>query len=768
MVVEGYEVLRKLADGTVAEVFLARPRTGSPQVNVLVELLRAELAGDSAIASRFADDGTTRPRIAHPNLVHPVRTGTTSEGRPWRVLGPVGESLASRLASRGALSLEALLPIALQVCEGLEFMHRSGTVHGHLKPATVYVQDRPGAPPQVKLVDFGLSSTRLGRTTPRPPGITLVEPEYLAPERIRGQRCTPRTDVYGAGVLFYELLTGFPPFTGADSAAVRRRQLEEPPAPLPASGALLAPILERCLAKDPEGRYPSAGALAAALKKLSDQVLSAPVEVEVSLEAPEQSTSQPALSTVGSYELVQPLGEGAMGRVFLARHQTLDRRVALKILKPELARSRVEVDRFIQEAQAVNKIRHEHIVEIYDCVDETLSGGERRVYFVMELLQGQSLGELLRDGPLPLPRALRLMRQVALALDAVHRVGVVHRDVKPDNIFIATRNGSDFVKVLDFGVAKLRDQGVEMSSDGSPVVVGTPLCMAPEQLLGQKTDHRADVYGLGVLLYRLVVGQPPFATAKGLERLVKAIVHEKPAPLPARTLSDETVPEALRALVAACLEKDPERRPQTMAEVGSALDGLLAEPAVPVRTAAEPKQPRHPARRSGRKMTLALPLALGGMALGVAVAVLARPSAPAAPVLQPEPPAARQPAPPAFAPIQVAEVPLALPLVEVPISKPAPETPTSRRVVVTSQPRGARVLRVDTGEDLGVTPVGVAVPLDGALSLRLVRDGVSPATVRIGPDSPSPAVVKLQPRKRAKGGKGAGRDDLLDPFASRP
>ncbi len=774
--VEGYEVLRKLSEGVVADLFLARPKGGGAQ-NVIVEVMREDLAGDAALVARFLDEAKAQQGLTHPNLAHPVRTGTTAEGRPWRASGPVGESLASRLAARGALPVASLLPIALQVCEGLEFMHRAGMVHGNLKPATVYVLEREGELPQVRLVDLGLSLLlRPGRTPPRVPGRVLVEPEYLAPERLQGQRCTTLSDLYGAGVLFYELLTGFPPFIGADSLTVRRRQIEEAPAPLPPSCGLLAPVVERCLAKDPAARYPSASALKEALKELAEKASADAAEVDISVDAEHGDGPAPEISTVGSYELLQPLGEGAMGRVFLARHQTLDRRVALKILKPELARTRTEVDRFIQEAQAVNKIRHEHIVEIYDCVDETLPGGERRVYFVMELLQGKTLRELLAGGPLPLPRALWLMRQVALALDAVHRVGVVHRDVKPDNIFVTTRNGADFVKMLDFGVAKLRGQGVELAN-GSPVVVGTPLYMAPEQLLGRLTDHRGDVYGLGILLYRLVSGQPPFAGSGGFEALIKAIVREKPAPLPPRTQRDEPVPPPLRALIEACLEKDPERRPQTMAEVGSQLEVLLTEePTRPqiVMAREVPESPEacdaleaRPRRRPGR-------LLLGG---GLALALLATVLAGVAivgrapePVDPPPLSAAAASVPmPASAPVSLL-APAPAPEVELPVAPvPVPVKPSvpARLIVIASQPPGARVLRTDTGEELGVTPVDVAVPAEGELSLRLLRDGVYPATVRIRPEAASPTVVKLVPRKRAKPSKGASRDDLLDPFGRR-
>ncbi len=638
---EGYEVLRKISEGASAEVYLARPVGGAE--HVIAEVMRAELRREPALAACFTAEAEARCSRAHPNVARRVRSGITLDGRHWLVTEPVGESLSGRLAARGPLTPRALVPLALQVCDGLEFLHRGGGAHGNLKPATVYVLAREGGPEQVKLIDFGLALLRPGRRLARPRGTMLVEPEYLAPERVQGQRATPLSDLYAAGVLFYELLTGFPPFTGADSAVVRRRQLEEPPAPLPEACASLAPVIERCLSKDPAARFQSAAELREALRQsLRGEADSVDVDIDACEPGGTPGLAHPPAlpQVVGSYALGPALGRGAMGHVFQARHLTLDRRVALKVLRPELARSRVEVDRFIQEAQAVNRIRHEHIVEIYDCIDQTLPGGERRVVLVMELLEGRSLGEALAQGPLPLRRALRVMRQVAQALDAVHRVGVVHRDVKPDNVFLVPRGGADFVKMLDFGVAKLRGQGLDMV-DGVPVVVGTPSHMAPEQICGRLTDHRTDVYALGVVLYRLLSGRLPFGGPQ--DQMIRAIVLEAPPPLPAQTPSGEPIPDALRALVAACLEKDPVRRPQTMAEVGTVLEGLLAvEPAVP--RAVKPRR-RH----------LTGPRVAGGLAgllviAGTALAgrAPAPTPAPAGPPPEPEEATAGPPAPAPF------------------------------------------------------------------------------------------------------------------------
>ena len=246
------------------------------------------------------------------------------------------------------------------------------------------------------------------------------------------------------------------------------------------------------------------------------------------------------------------------------------------------------MERFIREARAVNRVRNEHIVEVFDLVDEPTPHGSRRVYCVMELLRGKSLGELLREGDLRLPRALGLLAQVARALEAAHREGVIHRDLKPDNIFITTRDGEEVAKVVDFGVAKLREvpepsRAVASSLPGpdklaltaSGVVVGTPAYMSPEQVTGRSTDARTDIYGFGTVIYRLLAGGTPFAAAN-FEQLSERIAKEPPPSLPPRTPANEAIPDALEELVLQCLAKAPADRPSSMGEVASRLDVIRA------------------------------------------------------------------------------------------------------------------------------------------------------------------------------------------------
>ncbi len=274
---------------------------------------------------------------------------------------------------------------------------------------------------------------------------------------------------------------------------------------------------------------------------------------------------------LGSYQLIELIGQGSMGRVYLARHLRLGRAVALKLLRPEHARNPDLLQRFFQEARTVNQISHEHIVEIFDFVDE--SAGDGRVYYVMELLQGKSLSDLLESEPLAVSRIAALGVQVCDALEAAHRVGVVHRDIKPDNLFVVKRPGEpDYVKVLDFGVAKLTSplEGLTRGQTLEGLIIGTPDYMSPEQARGRAADARSDIYGVGTVLYQLLCGRLPF-DGPSLGELLTQVVRTPPRALPRHTVAGEPIPEALREVVQRCLEKEPEDRYASMAALGEAL-----------------------------------------------------------------------------------------------------------------------------------------------------------------------------------------------------
>jgi hypothetical protein len=266
-----------------------------------------------------------------------------------------------------------------------------------------------------------------------------------------------------------------------------------------------------------------------------------------------------SLGRLGHYEMLEVLGRGAFGVVLKAYDDKLERVVALKVLLPELAAASPARKRFLREARAFAKVRHENIVQVYAVEEEPLP------YLVMEYIPGLTLQQKLnRDGPLEVPEVLRLGRQIAGGLAAAHATGLIHRDIKPGNILL--EEGPELrAKLTDFGLARTAD---DASLTQSGYIAGTPLYMAPEQADGQRLDHRADLFSLGSVLYVMCTGRPPFRAATTVA-VLRRVCDETPRPI--REIIPE-VPQALCDLIGRLHAKDPAARPQSAAEVANLLD----------------------------------------------------------------------------------------------------------------------------------------------------------------------------------------------------
>lgn len=307
----------------------------------------------------------------------------------------------------------------------------------------------------------------------------------------------------------------------------------------------------------------------------------------------------------GRLQLLDEIGAGAMGRVFRAYDAHTDQPVAAKLL---VARAEIDQEallRFQQEAAVLATLQHPNIVRIYDTFIEEHAG-----CIIMELLEGQSLRTVLRAGPLPLPRARHLVLQVAEALAYAHTHGIVHRDIKPDNIMVLE---GDQVKVTDFGIARMVRPDTTLQTIASTGVrMGTPLYMSPEQIKGQKVDARSDIYSLGAVMYQLVTGQPPF---EGDDPLNIAIKQLQEPPLPPGDLNPR-VPDAWDTVILRALSKDPARRFQTAVELHRAIERLSVEPA---------DRSREAGRREGwlRHKPAIAGLAVAGAGIAIAVLLIA-------------------------------------------------------------------------------------------------------------------------------------------------
>jgi serine/threonine protein kinase len=274
----------------------------------------------------------------------------------------------------------------------------------------------------------------------------------------------------------------------------------------------------------------------------------------------------------GRYRVLELIGEGGMGKVYLAEHIEIGKRVALKVLHPSYSRMPDLVERFRREARAASKIGHPNIVDVTD--SGTTSDGS--VYFVMEYLEGVELGSVIeREGAIDVARALRISGQICRALAAAHAQGIVHRDLKPENIFLVTRDGAaDVVKVLDFGIAKTTEAEAarerRLTSPG--MAMGTPEYMAPEQAAGRPADSRCDVYALGAIMYEMVTGVPPYSGDNFMEILTKKATVDPPPPMLVRG----DLPQQVSELVMAAMARNPDARPQTMETLEYELNKCLA------------------------------------------------------------------------------------------------------------------------------------------------------------------------------------------------
>jgi serine/threonine protein kinase len=471
--------------------------------------------------------------------------------------------------------------------------------------------------------------------------------------------------------------------------------------------------------------------------------------------------------TIGNYNITAKLGEGGMGVVYLAEHPVIGRKVALKAIHPELSRNPEVVSRFITEAKSVNQIGNDHIVEIYDFGNT--SDGE--FYFIMEFLQGESLADTLkRERFFPAARALQIAAQVADALAASHRHGIIHRDLKPENIFLIPRGGqTDFVKVLDFGLAKLtagEEKVTHKTRTGS--VMGTPYYMAPEQCEGKSAiDQRADLYSLGVILFEMMTGRVPFGGDGYGEIIVK---HITMAPPSARAINPQLT-AAHEAILMRALAKSREDRFAGMDDFRTA----MLDPTHYLAVA--PPLPRSTAVTSVEKGAVAMVAdaqVSGQVVFG---------AEPGAPVSAPQPERSRpQPSTFGHGVGQLEEPLLTLPkksrkgLVmatvaaalaaaaggvyfyngghpattepttavtnppEKPITPPVtpPPAPAMTTIRFDSTPPGATVSRKDTGQILGSTPFEASVP-SGKTALQFVfsKSGHDDALFPLVPEGPS-------------------------------
>ncbi len=638
---QGRRVLLKLAArGGMGDVFLAATiGIEGAERPCIVKTVRRDHMHDGSFLARFLDEARVQSQLQHPGVAQVLEAATDENGEPYTAVEYVEGRSLSDLRQR-AVQMGVRIPwadavaMAIEVAQALAHVHDRagvdgtplGIVHRDLSPQNVMVSYAG----EVKLIDFGTARghNRRCRTVA---GVVFAKPGYVAPEVARQQVGDGRIDLYALGIMLWELsagrrfLSGDPQKHLDDTAA----GLVQVPAVAASCGA--PPALDEAIAKlttnDPDERYARAGLAVADLAKL---LSSAPwVEgdergvrsriaglmrklwpheparsrtefARLLREARETLQAAPAPTPAAGpvseaiatrmtpadpshlagtpFRLGRKLGEGASGAVYEAEHVELGRKLAVKILGPEHAASPGALERFRHEARAVAKLAHRNIVQLYD-FGKSLDG---RAFLAMELCVGQTLDAHLRRGDMPWREAVRIAIEAAKALEAAHAAGLVHRDLKPQNLMLTGASDAPDVKLLDFGIATaLTDSEKRPATDRERAlrgfaVFGTPEYMAPEQVSGDPVDGRADLYALGCVLYEMLTGTAAFEGASSVVVMGKQL-HETP-PAPRARAPKRPIPRAVEAAVLRAMAKRPSDRFATATAMREALEDARGAP----------------------------------------------------------------------------------------------------------------------------------------------------------------------------------------------
>ncbi len=533
-----YEIIAGIGQGGMGSVYKALDRELDRVI--ALKTIRSDMASNANVLRRFKQEILLARQISHRNVIRIFDFGVADGIRFITMEFVDGENLKSRMRRQGKLAPDESVAIMRQICEGLQAAHAEEVIHRDLKPENILI-DRQN---HVRIMDFGLARSFEAPHVTRT-GMLLGTPDYMSPEQARGEHADARSDVFAAGLIFYELLTGDLPFKAdsmVDRLLQRTRERARPPELVdPAIPKRLSEIVMGCLEMDAESRYQSASEI---LRALDGR--------ESSGEA--ARASPPGLLRPGTmlgtrYRIEAEAGEGGMGKVYRATDMDLGRTIALKVVRAELAGDPQSFERLKREILLASQVTHRHVLRIHDL------GEADSVRFVsMAWVDGEDLGALIRrNGPLPEDRILSLAKQVCEGLEAAHRAGVIHRDLKPRNILLDSTGSAC---ISDFGLAETLKISQETVSARDAAISGTPRYMSPEQVQGKNVDERTDIYSLGLVLYEMATGVAPFNDDSALQTMLQRVTETPKNPkLLNPLLSDKLAKAILR-----CLERDPAKR----------------------------------------------------------------------------------------------------------------------------------------------------------------------------------------------------------------
>ena len=543
---ERYRLERIAASNADRVLFEAYDETLKRRVSIRVNFFR-----DAVIRAWFLREAEALGQLDHPAIRHVYDAGVAGD-LAYRIGTWIDGEGLHEAVRRGPRIIPAVLSLARDLLGALDHAHLHGIIVRRVAPPSVLV----GATGRGTITDLRWSSYTLPVI---PAGAVPGMMMYMAPEVRDGAVGEPASDVYTAGALLYFTVTGQEPPLDA-------REARRPTELRPTCPRAIERIVLRALNRAPEDRYLTAAEM---LEDLASDAGTFETRAAAVIQSPLGGTEDGARwekwlrrALGDDYELLSLLGRGGFGRVYRVRDLHLEREVALKVLNPALTQDAEVVERFRREAQLAAGLNHPNIVNIYD-----IAGRFGLIWYTMELINGPSLAQLVeREGPLPMDRVLRLLREALSALAHAHGTGLVHRDIKPENILI---DPSGSVQITDFGLAL----ALRGKYGGATSQSGTPQFASPEQLLGERVDQRSDLYSLAAVAYYALLGTPPFPGATTEQVLARQTTNQFPLPREQR----DDVSEAFERVLDRALSADVESRFPSAAEFLQAVN-RAAEP----------------------------------------------------------------------------------------------------------------------------------------------------------------------------------------------
>jgi len=587
-----YRIVRLLGVGALGSVYEAR--TAPFDRRCAIKVLHDRFANDDAVVQRFKREARSAASLKHAHIVEVSDFSTDGEKPPFLVMELLtGQSLRELLKRQKRISEERAARIAVQVLSALAVAHDADIIHRDIKPENIFLTTTAASVDMIKVLDFG-SAKLLGETDGKPltvTGMVIGTLSFMPPEQALGRRVDGRADLYALAATIYAAVSGRKPLDAPCPADLLNAVVKHDPAPLASVGVKVDPafeaILVKALKKNPADRFRSAREMMRAFNRWLDKPRPQAVpEVSiltpggVSIDATEDSYRRLCVpragSSLGRYRLTKALGAGGLGEVFRATDRALRRDVAVKVLR--VARDPDETGlparaaaRMLVEARAAATIRHPNVVEVFDAH----YSAPGIAYLVMELVPGRTLRHFIGDPYVPIERKIGWLIDVARALSAAHTRGVVHQDIKPENVMV---RDDGVIKVLDFGIARRIFEN-DSSLPGTETVEripGTPVYMAPEQMRGSMGSELTDQFTWAVLAYELLTGSLPWLQHGGVLHVVHEILTRTPE-APSRRRSD--VPREIDGVVLKAMAKRPEDRYASMDAVIVALTTAWAEAA---------------------------------------------------------------------------------------------------------------------------------------------------------------------------------------------